>query len=450
MLGSSYVQRVAIDSEDIGLRAGYMDKNNHVWLKIFVVFTLSFFIKRVYSKSKQKTVSLRDKSSTHVTTHKRYKRKIKIVKDNWFLFLYRTLPLNFISRLWGNFNDLTLPMWFRPYGYRFYCYLYTVDVSEILDKNFYHYPNLGSFFYRNIDPKARPIVPGDNVITSPSDGTILNFGTIDPETGEIEQVKGLTYSIREFLGTHEHPLMTKSESHLDLLKQKWKQSQENSTHSFSNLLINEGDKSALVYETNNSKIQKLLSELTAMDTPSVYNHNNIQINHKNQLYFTVIYLGPGDYHHFHSPINWVCKIRRHFPGKLFSVAPYFQRHFKSLFVLNERVPLLGYWKYGFFSMTAVGATNVGSIKLNFDKDLRTNVKQPKSKECKHNKNSCYEAVYVNTNEKLKGVPLLKGEEMGGFKFGSTVVLCFEAPFDFKYNIKCGQKIKLGEKIGTVP
>lgn len=103
----------------------------------------------------------------------------------------------------------------------------------------------------------------------------------------------------------------------------------------------------------------------------------------NALYFTVIYLAPGDYHRFHSPTAWVVEKRRHFvgaqfhsrvsrcthnsnAGELFSVSPYMAKRLQNLFVLNERVALLGRWRYGFFGMVPVGATNVGSIKVNFD------------------------------------------------------------------------------------
>jgi phosphatidylserine decarboxylase precursor len=55
-----------------------------------------------------------------------------------------------------------------------------------------------------------------------------------------------------------------------------------------------------------------------------------------------------------------------FLGELFSVSPYMAKRLENLFVLNERVALLGRWKHGFFGMVPVGATNVGSIKINFD------------------------------------------------------------------------------------
>jgi phosphatidylserine decarboxylase len=86
----------------------------------------------------------------------------------------------------------------------------------------------------------------------------------------------------------------------------------------------------------------------------------------NALYFAVIYLAPGDYHRFHSPTAWVVEKRRHFMGELFSVSPYMAKRLENLFVLNERVALLGRWRHGFFGMVPVGATNVGSIKVNFD------------------------------------------------------------------------------------
>jgi phosphatidylserine decarboxylase precursor len=53
-------------------------------------------------------------------------------------------------------------------------------------------------------------------------------------------------------------------------------------------------------------------------------------------------------------------------GELFSVSPWVAKRVENLFVLNERVAMLGRWRHGFFGMVPVGATNVGSIKINFD------------------------------------------------------------------------------------
>ena len=47
------------------------------------------------------------------------------------------------------------------------------------------------------------------------------------------------------------------------------------------------------------------------------------------------------------------------------------------------------------------------------------------------------------------MPLVKGEEMGGFELGSTVVLCFEAPTEFKFDVRVGDKVKMGQKLGII-
>lgn len=48
------------------------------------------------------------------------------------------------------------------------------------------------------------------------------------------------------------------------------------------------------------------------------------------------------------------------------MSPWVAKRAENLFVLNERVALHGRWRHGFFGMVPVGATNVGSIKINFD------------------------------------------------------------------------------------
>lgn len=382
------------------------------------------------------------------------KPRVQIFNNDWIFFCYSTLPLNAISRLWGQVNSLDLPVWMRPWGFKCYSYLFGVNLDEMEDPDLRHYSNLSEFFYRNIQPNARPIYPGHNAIICPSDGKVLQIGIIDSDSGEIEQVKGLTYSIRDFLGTHSQPSVSRSQSTVDLVPDEEKHKEFARVNNFrlsdpsgneSEHYIevkNEGDKTVEESKPTMSKTVGLLNELSL--NPDLYGKPYNEPK-DTQLFFAVIYLAPGDYHHFHSPVNWVCKIRRHFPGDLFSVAPYFQRNFPNLFVLNERVALLGNWKHGFFSMTPVGATNVGSIKLNFDKELKTNVKRKRHSE----PHACYEATYGNASRILGGMPLTKGEELGGFMLGSTVVLCFEAPKSFKFKVKDGDKVKMGQELGTV-
>lgn len=97
-----------------------------------------------------------------------------------------------------------------------------------------------------------------------------------------------------------------------------------------------------------------------------YEKELINDKDNNELYNCIIYLAPGDYHRFHSPADWLVNYRKHFPGRLLSVKPRFVQQMPEVLHINERVSYTGSWPHGFFSMTAVGATNVGSIKVNFD------------------------------------------------------------------------------------
>lgn len=316
----------------------------------------------------------------------------------WQISAYRMIPLRAFSRLWGDFNSITLPEWFRPYGFRFYSKIFGVNLDEMADGDLKHYKNLGEFFYRELKPEARPIAK-DTLLTSPCDGKVLELGQL-VENHRIEKVKGVSYTAYGLLGSP-------------------KASDDTS--------IKEDEGNAVDH------MKGLAHTPFWIDSPDRSSH---------ALYYCVIYLAPGDYHRFHSPAPWVVNLRRHFVGELFSVAPYFQNRLVDLFCLNERVALLGKWKYGFFSMTPVGATNVGSIVINFDKFLKTNVRGLKP-------GTCSEANYETASLVRSGYPLEQGEEMGGFRLGSTVVLIFEAPKSFKFDTQAGATVKMGAPLGTL-
>lgn len=162
--------------------------------------------------------------------------------------------------------------------------------------------------------------------------------------------------------------------------------------------------------------------------------SSITLKAHHRLYSVVIYLAPGDYHRFHSPTNWTVQRRRHFSGRLFSVRPAFVASFADLFAINERVVYEGQWTHGYFSMTAVGATNVGSVAVNFDRQLKTN-------------QAMLGKRYQSSVEfGPHGRQLKKGEMMGEFRLGSTIVLLFEAPEHAKFNTSLDQKVRFGQSL----
>ena len=67
------------------------------------------------------------------------------------------LPLRSASRLWGYLNSLQLPVWFRPFGFKLYAYIFGCNLDEVEDSDLTKYASLGEFFYRRLKPGVRPI-----------------------------------------------------------------------------------------------------------------------------------------------------------------------------------------------------------------------------------------------------------------------------------------------------
>jgi phosphatidylserine decarboxylase len=361
------------------------------------------------------------------------------------------------------------------------------SLSEIEEKDLHNFPNLAAFFYRTLKPGLRPLDPNLNAVLSPADGKVIQFGTI--ENGEVEQVKGVTYSLDALLGTRESSPSNSGTStprssdtdYEDHIRADEEFAQVNGiSYSLPNLLGGKKhdpkNKSKPVDQSTTPRASseaEVRADL-ALSSPSWWMPSREKI--PTTMYYCVIYLAPGDYHRYHSPVPWVVERRRHFAGELYSVSPYLQRTLPGLFTLNERVVLLGRWRWGFFSYTPVGATNVGSIVVNFDKELRTNSLTTDTAADRAAEQAAangepwpgfVEATYEGASPLLHGHALRRGEEMGGFQLGSTIVLVFEAPkghritsFDEGYEkmkrkggwawkIEKGQKVKVGQAIGEV-
>jgi len=341
---------------------------------------------------------------------------------------YAMLPLRILSRFAGKLMNITIPEKYREKIYKSYAKSFGCHLDEMLDEDLTHYKSIAQFFYRRIKPSVRPINKNVDLV-SPVDGRVLQFGEII--NNEIEQVKGFTYSVQALLGYDGN---SKKEKVFEFDRKKLiKSMHRHPSHV-------------------NMSHQKFLETYSIQSTQELEklgkNQRNRFVRNGNKLLYCVLYLSPGDYHHFHSPTNWIIEKRRHFSGHLLSVSPKIVNLVHNLFTVNERVALIGRWKHGFFSMVPVGATNVGSVVLTLEDKLKTN--RPYRKQVVKRKAVKYgvytERSYANVSPLLKGIPVHRGEELGGFQMGSTVVLVFEAPKTFKFNIKPSQKICVGEAI----
>lgn len=152
--------------------------------------------------------------------------------------------------------------------------------------------------------------------------------------------------------------------------------------------------------------------------------------------FANLYLSPKDYHRLHMPCAGRLVRMIHVPGSLFSVNPVTARGVPNLFARNERVVcVFDSAEHGQFVMVLVGATIVGSIATPWHGVV--NAKRS---------GKLSEWSYAD-----RDIVLAKGEEMGRFLLGSTVVMLFErGRIAFTPNWAAERTVRLGERMGDRP
>ncbi|PTM59697.1 archaetidylserine decarboxylase [Desmospora activa] len=150
--------------------------------------------------------------------------------------------------------------------------------------------------------------------------------------------------------------------------------------------------------------------------------------------FLTLYLSPRDYHRIHTPVAGRVTHLTWIPGTLFPVNQLGVKRIPGLFTKNERLITYMETTAGRMALIKVGATNVGSIRVTYDAEIGTNRSGQKRM----------------LRREYKVPPKEKGEEIGRFEFGSTVILLFPAQrVEWLDEIKPGSNVLMGQRIGRL-
>jgi len=153
--------------------------------------------------------------------------------------------------------------------------------------------------------------------------------------------------------------------------------------------------------------------------------------------FSCIYLAPKDYHRIHMPMAATLREMIFVPGDLFSVNPLTANNVPNLFSRNERVVAIFDTKHGPLAMVLVGATIVASIETTWAGTITSSRKK-----------GIFQESYPADG--ADAITFEKGDEMGRFKLGSTVVSAF-APnmVEFNMHAESGTVTRLGEHYADI-
>lgn len=148
-------------------------------------------------------------------------------------------------------------------------------------------------------------------------------------------------------------------------------------------------------------------------------------------YFT-LYLAPKDYHRIHSPASGVIRGYAYLPGALYPVNTAAVAHVDQLFARNERlITHLDTERFGRVEVVKVGATCVGHIKVAYDEAVATNVG----------------ATSITRKTYETPIPIERGDDLGVFEMGSTVIVVVERRIELRAGLAPGRSVRLGEALG---
>lgn len=149
--------------------------------------------------------------------------------------------------------------------------------------------------------------------------------------------------------------------------------------------------------------------------------------------FYTIYLSPRDYHRVHTAYSGQLLEMIYVPGRLFSVAPYAPKTIEKLYARNERVISVFKINNGYMAITMVGAVNVAAIEMAWS----GMVTPP------------HMHTLVHYDYSDQNIVLDKGQQVGTFHMGSTVVITFSRHYAQAIeNLSIGQAVKMGQTIAT--
>ena len=170
-----------------------------------------------------------------------------------------------------------------------------------------------------------------------------------------------------------------------------------------------------------------LSDLLAGDEELVNTFKNGE--------FATIYLSPRDYHRVHMPCDATLRKMIYVPGDLFSVNPFLAEHVPNLFARNERVICVFDTAFGPMAQILVGATITASMSTVWAGVINP----PRTGEVK-----------VWTYQGDSAIKLTKGQEMGAFQLGSTVINLFPAnSVTLAEHLEVDVPVRMGEILATM-